>query len=316
MEDLLEEFHHQLSLYMRYIVELTAITSSTDADLNPTPFTSGLLDYRVEMGQDMSRGGGPSARYSHTILQGHGTGDTCNALYALQKLVFDQHRLTLREFVRILDQDWSGEEGETLHTMVRRLPKYGNDVDEVDCYAARLADMFADEAQQYTPWRGGVFGTSLQGLTANVPEGETVGATPDGRRAGEALSDNISPHAGTDVHGPTATLKSVSKVDHTRFIDGNILNLRFHPSALTDAYGAFDTNKGGRFADMIKSYLVDLKGNQVQFNILSAAHMRAAQEHPEEYRELVVKVAGYSAYFNSLDKGLQDQIIERTEHSL
>lgn len=316
MEDLLEEFHHQLSLYMRYIVELTAITSSTDADLNPTPFTSGLLDYRVEMGQDMSRGGGPSARYSHTILQGHGTGDTCNALYALQKLVFDQHRLTLREFVRILDQDWSGEEGETLHTMVRRLPKYGNDVDEVDCYAARLADMFADEAQQYTPWRGGVFGTSLQGLTANVPEGETVGATPDGRRAGEALSDNISPHAGTDVHGPTATLKSVSKVDHTRFIDGNILNLRFHPSALTDAYGAFDTNKGGRFADMIKSYLVDLKGNQVQFNILSAAHMRAAQEHPEEYRDLVVKVAGYSAYFNSLDKGLQDQIIERTEHSL
>lgn len=316
IENLMDAFHCQLSQYMSYIVELTAITSSTDAALNPTPFTSGLLDYRIEMGRDMSAGGGKNAPYSHTILQGHGTGDTCNALYAIQKLVFDEKEVSLRELVEILDANWEGERGEELHAMARRLAKYGNDVDEVDAYAVRLGEMFAREAQQYTPWRGGVFGTSLQGLTANVPEGESVGATPDGRVAHEALSDNISPHAGTDTNGPTATLKSVSKVDHTLFIDGNILNLRFHPSALTDAYGQFDTLRGTRFADMIKSYLVDLKGNQVQFNILSAAEMRAAQAHPEDYRDLVVKVAGYSAYFNSLDRGLQDQIIERTEHSL
>lgn len=316
IEDIVAEFQYQLSLYMNHIVELTAITSATDAALNPTPFTSGLLDYRIEMGSDMSMGGGKNAPYSHTILQGHGTGDTCNALYALQKLVFDEKKLTLREFVEILDSNWSGEQGEEVQTMARRLPKYGNDIDEVDAYAARLGEIFAREAQQYTPWRGGVFGTSLQGLTANVPEGETVGATPDGRNAHEALSDNISPHAGTDIHGPTATLKSVSKVDHTLFVDGNILNLRFHPSALTDAYGRFDQLRGIRFADMIKSYLVDLKGNQVQFNILSAEEMRAAQKKPEQYKDLVVKVAGYSAYFNSLDKGLQNQIIERTEHAL
>ncbi|WP_295582464.1 pyruvate formate lyase family protein [uncultured Oscillibacter sp.] len=316
IEDLLTAFQEQLARYMGYIVELTAITSATDAALNPTPFTSGLLDYRVEMGRDMSLGGGENARYSHTILQGHGTGDTCNALYALQKLVFEDRVLTLRELVEILDGNWSGERGQEIRRRVRRLAKYGNDMDEVDGYAARLSELFAREARQYTPWRGGVFGTSLQGLTANVPEGETVGATPDGRAAGEALSDNISPHAGTDVHGPTAALKSVSKVDHTLFIDGNILNLRFHPSALTDAYGRFDPLRGARFADMVKSYLVDLKGNQVQFNILSAAEMRAAQERPGDYRDLVVKVAGYSAYFNSLDKGLQDQIIQRTEHAL
>ncbi|MDD3347850.1 pyruvate formate lyase family protein [Oscillibacter sp.] len=316
IEDVMAEFHRQLALYMSYIVELTAITSATDAALNPTPYTSGLLDYRIEMGCDMSMGGGKNAPYSHTILQGHGTGDTCNALYALQKLVFDEKELTLREFTKILDDNWGGERGEEVQTLARRLAKYGNDVDEVDAYAVRLGNLFAEEAQQYTPWRGGVFGTSLQGLTANVPEGETVGATPDGRCAHEALSDNISPHAGTDTHGPTATLKSVSKVDHTRFIDGNIVNLRFHPSALTDAYGRFDHLRGTRFADMIKSYLVDLKGNQVQFNILSAEEMRLAQQQPEAYRDLVVKVAGYSAYFNSLDKGLQDQIIERTEHSL
>lgn len=316
IEDILAEFQRQLSQYMSYIVELTAITSATDAALNPTPFTSGLLDYRIEMGRDMSLGGGKNAPFSHTILQGHGTGDTCNALYALQKMVFDDKILSLRELVEILDSNWAGERGEEIRTAARRLAKYGNDIDEVDGYATRLSEMFAQEAQQYTPWRGGVFGTSLQGLTANVPEGETVGATPDGRCAKEALSDNISPHAGTDIHGPTATLKSVSKVDHTRFIDGNILNLRFHPSALTNPYGQFDQLRGNRFADMIKSYLVDLKGNQVQFNILSAAEMRAAQERPVDYRDLVVKVAGYSAYFNSLDKGLQDQIIERTEHSL
>lgn len=316
IEDIMAEFHRQLSWYMSHIVELTAITSSTDAALNPTPFTSGLLDYRIEMGKDMSMGGGKNAPYSHTILQGHGTGDTSNALYVLEQLVFQRKELTLRELVEILDANWEGERGEEVRFMARRLPKYGNDVDEVDAYAVRLGNLFAVEAQQYQPWRGGVFGTSLQGLTANVPEGETVGATPDGRVAHEALSDNISPHAGTDVNGPTATLKSVSKVDHTLFIDGNILNLRFHPSALTDAYGQFDRLRGIRFADMVKSYLVDLKGNQVQFNILSAEEMRAAQANPEQYKDLVVKVAGYSAYFNSLDRGLQNQIIERTEHSL
>ena len=174
--------------------------------------------------------------------------------------------------------------------------------------------MFAEEATQYTPWRGGKFGVSLQGLTANVPEGETVGATPDGREAHEALSDNISPHAGTDLNGPTSTLKSVSKVDHSLFVDGNILNLRFHPSVLLNSFGEFDDQRGKRFANMIKTYLVDLKGNQVQFNVLSSNELRQAQEKPEKYRDLIVKVAGYSAYFNSLDKGLQDQIIKRTEH--
>ncbi len=315
-ENIFEAFQKQLSQYMSHIVELTAVTSATDAALNPTPFTSGLLDYRIEMGRDMSLGGGDSARYSHTILQGHGVGDLCNSLYALEKLVFEQKALTLREFVEILDSNWAGSRGAEVRLMARRLPKYGNDIDGVDAYAVRISHFFAKEAQQYTPWRGGVFGTSLQGLTANVPEGETVGATPDGRMAHEALSDNVSPHAGTDTHGPTSTLKSVSKVDHTLFIDGNILNLRFHPSALTDAYGQFDILRGARFADMVKSYLVDLRGNQVQFNILSARDLRTAQAHPEDYQDLVVKVAGYSAYFNSLDKGLQDQIIERTEHAL
>jgi pyruvate formate-lyase/glycerol dehydratase family glycyl radical enzyme len=314
IDDILVEFQRHLAKYMSYIVPLTAITSATDADLNPTPFSSGLLDYRIEMGKDMSFGGGKNALYSHTILQGHGTGDICNSLYALEQLVFKNKELTLREFSDVLRSNWEGERGLELQNRTRHIFKYGNDIDEVDRYAVQVSNMFAEEASKYTPWRGGKFGVSLQGLTANVPEGETVGATPDGREAHEALSDNISPHAGTDLNGPTSTLKSVSKVDHSLFVDGNILNLRFHPSVLLNSFGEFDDQRGKRFANMIKTYLVDLKGNQVQFNVLSSNELRQAQEKPEKYRDLIVKVAGYSAYFNSLDKGLQDQIIKRTEH--
>jgi formate C-acetyltransferase len=316
IDDLIGEFRKELSYYISLVVQLTSITSWVDGELNPTPFASGLMAYRIALGKDISEGGGPNAIYSHTILQGHGTGDVSNALYAIDQLVFKKKELGLRAFVEVLDGNWQSEAGKSLKDKVRRIPKYGNDIDEVDEYAVRVSNIFADEAEKYTPYRGGKFGISLQGLTANVPEGETVGATPDGRSMGEALSDNISPHAGTDVSGPTSTLKSVSKVDHPRFVNGNILNLRFHPSALTTSYGDFDLLRGRRFADMIQTYLVDLKGNQVQFNIVSAAALREAQAKPEENKDLIVKVAGYSAYFASLDKSLQDQIIERTEHTL
>jgi formate C-acetyltransferase len=230
--------------------------------------------------------------------------------------VFQEKMITLREFVEILDHNWEGEQGQLLRNKALKLPKYGNDMPEVDRYAETISEMFAAEAAQYTPWRGGVFGISLQGLTANVPEGETVGATPDGRVAKEALADNVSPHAGTDLQGPTATLKSVSVIDHAKFVNGNIVNLRFHPTSLTNRFHEPDTIRGAKFADLVKGYLVDLKGSQVQFNIVSAETLRKAQADPQAYRDLIVKVAGYSAYFNFLDKGLQDQIIERTEHML
>jgi formate C-acetyltransferase len=316
IEDLIGEYKKEFACYMSLVVQLTGITSWVDSELNPTPYTSALIDYRIALGKCASEGGGPNALYSHTILQGHGTADAANALYAINRLVFEEKAVSLRDLVEALDANWEGDFGQKLKDRIRRIAKYGNDKDEVDSYAVRVSEIFADEAEKYTPWRGGKFGISLQGLTANVPEGETVGATPDGRVRGEALSDNISPHAGTDVSGPTSTLKSVSKVDHSRFVNGNILNLRFHPSALTTSYGEFDPLRGRRFADMVQTYLVDLKGNQVQFNILSAGDLRKAQANPEENRDLIVKVAGYSAYFASLDKSLQDQIIERTEHVL
>jgi formate C-acetyltransferase len=316
IDDVIEEFRKQLSYYVSFIVPLTSITSATDAELNPTPFASGLINYRIEIGKDISEGGGPNTKYSHTIIQGHGIANVANSLYAIDRLVFKERIVDVKTFVEILRKNWKGPEGERLRRLVLSLPKYGNDVNDVDKLAARIARMFAEEVRKYKPWRGGVFGVSLQGLTANVPEGETTGATPDGRLAGEPLADNASTHAGTDMNGPTATLKSVSKIDHTLFVNGNILNLKFHPSALMTPHGEIDELRVKKFAQMVKSFLIDLKGFQVQFNIVSADVLRRAQVEPEKYRNLIVKVAGYSAYFVSLDKSLQDQIIARTEHVL
>lgn len=307
-EDILEAFHEQLSYYMQFVVPLTSVTSATDAQLNPTPFASALIDCRIDIGRDVSEGGGPNERYSHTIIQAHGAANAGNALYAIDRLVFKEKKMDLKELVGILGDNYRGSLGEAIRGEVLKLPKFGNDVDEVDVFVSRITGMFADELERYKPQRGRVFGGSLQSLTANVPEGEVTGATPDGRLAGEALADNVSPHAGSDMNGPTAVLRSVSKVDHSRFVNGNILNLKLHPTAVDSRENVF------KLAHMIKTFLVDLKGNQIQFNIVSADELRKAKEEPEKYRNLIVKVAGYSAYFVTLDKKLQDQVIARTEH--
>ena len=316
MDELVDEYRKHLDYYMGFIVPFTSITSYADEALNPMPFSSALLDYRIEMGSPTSDGGGPNADYTDQIIQGHGIGDVANSLYAIDKLVFRDKVVTLRELMEACKSNWAGEKGQMLRAKTRSIAKYGNDNDEVDQYIRILGDMFVDLGIDYTPIRGGKFGFSLQGLTANIPEGEVVGATPDGRTDGEALADNASPHAGTDVNGPTATLKSVAKINHSKYTFGSILNMRFHPSTLQSAHGDFDKIRAEKFTDLIKAYLVDLDGNQMQFNIITADKLRQAQREPEKNKGLMVKVAGYSAYFASLDKSLQNQIIERTEHNV
>jgi len=315
MEELLEEFRKQLTYYARFIVPLTSITSATDAELNPTPFASSLIDHRIELGKDISEGWGPNAKYSHTIIQAHGIANVANSLYVIEELVFRRRIITLKELRDILLSNWEGYLGERLRRVALELPKYGNDFDEVDKYAALISRIFYDEVvRRYRPWRGGVFGISLQGLTANVPEGEVTGATPDGRLAGEPLADNASPHAGTDRKGITAVFKSVAKIDHLLFVNGNILNVKLHPTALLDENGNIDDKRVFKFIQLLRTFLIDLKGFQVQFNIVSADVLKAAQKEPQKYTNLIVKVAGYSAYFVTLDRRLQDQIIARAEH--
>lgn len=305
--EVLEAYKKQLRYFVGFVPLFTAVSSSLDPELNPTPFVSSLLDYRIEMGKDMTEGGGPS-KDNNTSVQGHGIPNVANSLAAIKKLIFEEKRISGKELKEALLTNLEGTRGEEIRKMLLKAPKYGNNDDYVDLIAANLAKLFAEEVKGCgTPWRGGTYETTFQGLTANVPEGLATGATPDGRKAGEALADNISPSAGTDTKGITAMLHSIAKIDHSSYLFGDILNVKFHPTAL----------KGegiSKLAALIRTYLTDLKGWQIQFNVVSAEQLREAQKKPEEYRDLVVKVAGYSAQFISLDKKLQGQILLRTEN--
>jgi pyruvate formate-lyase/glycerol dehydratase family glycyl radical enzyme len=303
-----DAFRRQLEHYLSVLPVLDNITSQAYADLTPTPLLSAMLDHRLTIGADVSRGGPPN---HHSIVQhGYGLANVANALAAVKRLVFEEQKLTGAELADALAANFAGPHGEEVRQLLlNRAPKFGNDEDEVDGLAREVANEYVHAVAAFRPLRGGVVGPSTQSLTANVPAGAKVGATPDGRRAGEPLADNNSPAAGTDLHGPTAVLQSVAKLDHTRISNGTILNLKFHPSARAGE------GRLRKFVAMIRSFF-DLKGFQVQFNVLSADMLRDAQAHPEQYRNLVVKVAGYSAVFSSLDRKLQDQLIARTAHDI
>jgi formate C-acetyltransferase len=305
-EELWYAYKQQLEHFMGFVPIVTAITSSLDPQLNPTPFASALLNHRIRMGADMTEGGGPND--NNTIVQGHGLPNVANSLSAIKKLVFLEKTISAQELQEALENNFQGRRGRVLRQMLLSAPKFGNDDDSVDDIAKELAELFVSQLRGCgEPWRGGSYGASLQGLTANVPEGQMTGATPDGRDAASPLADNVSPHAGTDTSGVTAMLKSVGKIDHSLFLNGTILNVKLHPSALK--------GEGIRkLAALIQTYLLDFKGYQMQFNIVSADELREARKHPEEYRSLIVKVAGYSAQFISLDEKLQEQIILRTEN--
>jgi formate C-acetyltransferase len=307
-EEVWGAFRRQLRYHLGLVPILDGITSRAYEDLTPTPFLSAILDYRLEIGQDVSKGGGPNYKNLQSLAQG--ITNVADSLAALKKFVFEDKRLTGAELLDHLRADFQGPRGEEIRQLLlNRAPKYGNDDDEVDRLAAQVFREYAHEITRHTPPRGGYYGPSIQSLTANVPQGHRVGATPDGRRARAPLADNASPAPGADTKGPTAVLKSVAKLDHVLASNGTILNLKFHPSALR---GEEQVRK---FVALLRSF-VDLKGMQVQFNILSADLLREAQAHPEQYRNLVVKVAGYSALFSTLDKELQDQLIARTTHYL
>lgn len=305
-DEVIEAFKKQLRSYMKFVPMLTNITSMIDPQINPSPFASALVDYRIEIGKDMTEGGGPND--NNTIIHGHGLSNVANSLAAIKKLVFEEKKIIGEDLKKLLLTNFEGPRGEEIRKMLLKAPKYGNDDDYVDLIIKDLSILFVNEFERCgIPWRGGVYGLSLQGLTANVPEGLVTGATPDGRKAGEALADNISPQAGTDVNGVTAMLKSAGKIDHSSYLNGTILNVKFHPTAVKGE-GA------SKLAALIRTYLTDFKGWQIQFNIVSGKKLKEAQRKPEEYKDLLVKVAGYSAQFISLDKKLQDQIIFRTEN--
>ncbi|MCL6087493.1 MAG: formate C-acetyltransferase/glycerol dehydratase family glycyl radical enzyme [Actinobacteria bacterium] len=309
-EEVLEAYKKQMEYYVSFIPLLDYITSYTHSKLTPTPFLSSVIDYRIDIGKDVSLGGGPN--YNDTLTNCYGAINVGNSLMAIKKLIFDEKIITGKEFLEILADNFESDKGKILRQLIlSKIPRYGNDIDEVDYLTRDSLNICFDSFKNYTPlWYGGVYGPSPQTLSSNVIMGRVINATPDGRKKGEPIADNISPYPGDDVNGPLATFSSVAKLDHVKAINGTILNMKFHPSALSGK------DQIEKLCNLIKTFMVDKKGFQVQFNIVSGKTLRDAQKNPEKYKSLVVKVAGFSAFFVNLDKELQNQIIARTEHAL
>jgi pyruvate-formate lyase len=269
----------------------------------PAPFLSLLIDDCIAAGRDYHDGG---ARYNTTYIQGVGLGTMADALSALKYHAFDEGSLSLSDLLAALAADFEGHE-RTRQLLLNRTPRYGNDDDYADRVMRQVFEAYFQAVDGRPNTKGGHYHVNLLPTTCHVYFGSVCGATPDGRRAGTPLSEGISPVQGADRHGPTAVLRSAAKMDHAR-TGGTLLNQKFTPQLLADEAGL------DHLVQLVRTYF-RLDGHHVQFNVVDAETLRAAQRYPEQHRDLIVRVAGYSDYFCDLGQALQDEIIARTEHA-
>jgi pyruvate formate-lyase/glycerol dehydratase family glycyl radical enzyme len=307
IEDVLELFREQLSHYLSYIPAVESAIAESYFTLTPTPFLSSVVDYRIQQGKDISWGRG--SNYNDTIIHAHGFPNVANSLSALDKLVFSSGKYGLSTVIDGMRRNFAAPEFVRLRNDLLNAPKFGNADEGVDSLCNRVFSTFVEEMNKYKPMRGGSFGCTGQTVVMNVQDGEVVGATPDGRLDEEAIADNMSPAPGTDRNGMTSVFNSLSRVDHSLMDNGSILNLKFHPT-LVDS-----KEKVANLARSIKTYFSS-GGFQLQLNIIDRDTLIAAQENPEKYSNLIVKVAGFSSYFVELEKKWQDQLISRTEYGV
>ncbi|MDH4258353.1 MAG: formate C-acetyltransferase/glycerol dehydratase family glycyl radical enzyme, partial [Candidatus Aminicenantes bacterium] len=272
------------------------------ADYLPAPFLSLLIDDCILMGKDYHDGG---ARYNTSYIQGVGLGTMTDILSSLKYNVFDKKRVRMEELLKALKDNFKGAEP-LRQRLLNKTPKYGNDDDYADEIMRSIFEAYYQEVTGRPNAKGGIYQINLLPTTVHVYFGRVTGATPDGRKAREPLSEGISPVQGADRKGPTAVIKSASKMDHVR-TGGTLLNQKFTPQLLADDDGI------DKLAHLIRSYF-KLDGHHIQLNVVSADTLREAQKHPEKYRDLIVRVAGYSDYFVDVGVDLQNEIIKRTEH--
>jgi formate C-acetyltransferase len=309
IDDVKAAFEQQVAFFAEIVAAASNVVIPVRAELNPCPFLSVFIDHRIELAKDVTAGGPPNYNHSQ-VMQGHGIIDVADSMAALDVLVYREKLVSREELKHAMGTNFEGPDGERIRQLlIHRAPKYGNDDELADGYAAWAWQTFFDAFQGYTNAKGGQFHPTCQTMSANVPSGEKVGALPNGRKAGEPLIDNTSPGPGLDVKGVTAVLKSVGRCHSTRnsTTGAGLVNLKFHPLTLA---GEENLAKLAALALCFN----DLGGWQMQFNVVSSETLQQAQKHPERYRDLVVKVAGYNAQFVMLDKRLQDQIIARTEY--
>ncbi|MBE0153213.1 formate C-acetyltransferase [Serratia sp. PL7] len=305
---LLDQIREKIRHYVRLMAEGSNICDIGHRDWAPVPLLSSFIDDCLQHGKDITEGG---ARYNFSGVQGIGIANLSDSLFALKGLVFDQQRLSFDELLATLKANFATPEGEKIRArLINRFDKYGNDIDEVDLISADLLRFYCKEVEQYRNPRGGQFTPGSYTVSAHVPLGAVVGATPDGRYAGEQLADGgLSPMLGQDGQGPTAVLKSVSKLDNYLLSNGTLLNVKFTPSTLEGQQGL------NKLADFLGAF-TKLKLQHVQFNVVNAETLKEAQARPQDFAGLVVRVAGYSAFFVELSKEIQDDIIRRTAHQL
>lgn len=306
MEDfaaLQASYDAQLAHFVRMMIAGCGIVDRIHAEVLPSPFLSMMIEDCVANGQDVTAGG---AHYNFSGVQGVQIANVADSLAAVQQAVFNERWLSGAGLLSALRQNFQGHEL-LRQQLINLAPKYGNDDERVDCFARQWADRFCDLVGVYPTIRGGTFQPGFYTVSAHVPMGANVGATPDGRLAGEPLADGgLSPTAGRDFKGPTAVLASVSKADLSLASNGTLLNMKFLPSF-------FESQQAlQKFVSLLRGFS-RLHIPHVQFNVVSSQTLREAQVDPARFRGLVVRVAGYSAYFVELDKDLQDEIIRRTE---
>jgi len=303
-EDLFAAFRKQLDYFIDIKIKGNNIIERLWAQYLPSPFMSIVIDDCIAKGKDYNDGG---ARYNTSYIQGVGLGSITDSLAAIKYHVFDHHTLTMAGLVTALDADFKGNET-VLEVLSTQTPRYGNDDDYADEIMRMVFESFFAAVDGRPNTKGGHCRINLLPTTSHIYFGSVVGATPDGRRCGEPLSEGISPVQGADRKGPTAALRSAAKIDHLR-TGGTLLNQKFTPQVLADDNGI------AKVAGLIRAYF-RMDGHHIQFNVVTAETLRKAQETPEKYRDLIVRVAGYSDYFVDLGVNLQNEIIKRTEHGL
>ena len=301
-DDLVEAYRIQVSYFAGIKIRGNNVIEKTFARWLPVPFLSLLVEDCIAKGMDYNGGG---ARYNTTYIQGVGLGSLTDILTSIRFNVYDRKNYTWDELQKAVDDNFEGHD-QLRYDLIYNTPKYGNDDDYADQQAVTVFEIYYDAVNGKPCSRGGVHRINMLPTTSHVYFGGVTGATADGRKAFTPLSEGISPSQGVDSNGPTSVIKSASKIDHLR-TGGTLLNQKFSPSFFEDeeSYSCLTS--------LIRSYF-SLDGHHIQFNVVNAETLREAQKHPELYRDLIVRVAGYSDYFNDLGEDLQNEIILRTEH--
>lgn len=304
-EELEEAFRKTIDHFIDEMMKAEVVVEKAHQDCLPTAFLSAVIDNCLDKGLDVTAGG---AKYNLSGIQMIQVANLADSLAAIKELVYDEKRISREELKQALADNFEGHEI-TQTMLLKRAPKYGNDIQWVDELGAKWAGYFRERMKDYTNYRGGPYHTGMYTVSAHVPMGENVGASADGRKAKEPLADGgMSPVYGRDMTGPTAVLKSVSRMDDSFTTNGGLLNMKFLPEF-------FRTQTGrDKFEHFLRAF-VDLEIPHIQFNVVNREDLIDAQIHPERHQSLTVRVAGYTAYFTELAGKLQDEIIERTSYA-